>query len=75
MPFIHIYAYSGRDSDTKNKAAQAIIKAASETMGVPETAFTLAYEDFEREAWQKDVFIPVIEPLRDKILVDHGKPV
>ena len=75
MPFIHVYAYSGRDMETKKKAAQAIMKAASEAMGTPESAFTVMYEDIEREAWEKDVAQPIIEPSRDKILIDHGKSV
>ena len=73
MPFIHIRAYSGRDMETKKKTAQAIVKAASEAMGVPETAFTVVYEEHERDAWEKTVAQPIIEPLRDKILIDHGK--
>ena len=73
MPFIHVRAYSGRDIETKKKAAQAIVKAASEAMGAPETAFTVVYEDIERDAWEKDVAVPILEPLRDKMLIDHGK--
>ena len=75
MPFIHVRAYSGRDLETKKKAAQAIVKAASEAMGAPETAFTVVYEDVDREAWEKEVVQAVIEPLRDKMLIDHGKSV
>ena len=73
MPFIHIRAYSGRDLDTKKKAAQAIVKTASEVLGAPESTFTVVYEDIEREAWDKDVAQPIMEPLRDKMLIDHGK--
>ena len=75
MPFIHIWAYSGRDIETKKKTAQAIVKTASETMGAPESAFTVVYEDVERDDWENDVVQPIIEPLRDKMLIDHGKPV
>ena len=75
MPFIHVRAYSGRDMETKKKAAAAIVKAASEAMGAPETAFTVVYEDIDREAWEQNVAQPILEPLRDKILIDHGKPV
>ena len=75
MPFIHVRAYSGRDMETKKKAAMAMVKAASEAMGAPETAFTVVYEDIEREVWEKEVAQPIIEPLRDKMLIDHGKPV
>lgn len=75
MPFIHVYAYKGRDLEARKKAAGAMVKAASEAMGAPETAFTVVYEEVEREAWEKEVVKPIIEPLRDKMLIDHGKPV
>ena len=75
MPFIHVYAYSGRTEEVKKKAAQAIVKAASEAMATPEDAFTVVYEDVEREVWDKEVTLPIIEPLRDKMLIDRGKAV
>ena len=75
MPFIHIRAFSGRDEETKKKTAQAVVKSASETMGAPESAFTVVYEDVERDAWETDVVQAIIEPLRDKMLIDHGKPI
>ena len=75
MPFIHIYAFSGRDKETKIRAAQAIVKAASEAMGAPETVFTVAYEEHDRENWEREVVQPVIEPNSDKVLIDCGKPV
>lgn len=75
MPFIHVRAYSGKDIETRKKAALAMAKAASEVMGAPMAAFTVAYEEIEREVWDKEVEKPIIEPLRNKILIDHGKPV
>ena len=75
MPFIHVYAYSGRDLETKKKAAAEIVKAASAAMGAPEAAFTVVYEDIDREKWEKDIVRTIVEPLRDKLLIDRGKPV
>ena len=71
MPFIHIRSYSGRDMESKKKAAEAIMKAASESMGAPETAFTVVYEDIERESWEKEA-APIMEALKDKTLIDRG---
>ena len=73
MPFIHVRAYKGRDLETKKKAAEAMMKAASAAMGAPETAFTVVYEDIDKEKWEKEVAQPIMEPLRDKMLIDHGK--
>ena len=73
MPFIHVRAYSGRDMEVKKKAAQAMVKAASEAMGAPEAAFTVVYEDIERDSWENDVAKPILEPLRDKILIERGE--
>ena len=75
MPFIHMKAYSGRNMEVKRKTAEAMVKAASEAIGAPEAAFTVVYEDVEPENWEKDVVQAIIEPLRDKVLLDHGKPV
>ena len=75
MPFIHVRAYAGRDLETKKKAAKAIVEAASGAMGAPESAFTVVYEDVAPELWEKDIVAPIIEPLRDKMLIDHGKAV
>jgi len=75
MPFIHVRAYKGRDMETKKKAAEAIVKSAAEAMGAPETAFTLVYEDIEPDEWENSVAKPIIKPLADKMLIDHGKPV
>jgi len=72
MPFIHVRAYSGRDLEAKKKAAQAMVKAASEVMGAPEGAFTVVYEDVDRENWERDVVREIIEPLRGKIVLEHG---
>ena len=75
MPFIHIHLLSGRDDETKKKAAQAILKTASETLGKPESTFVIAFEEYERENWEKDVVQPLIDPIRDKLLIDRGNPV
>ena len=73
MPFIHVRAYSGRDMETKQKAAKAIVKAASEALDRPETAFTLIFEDVNPEIWDETVAKPVIEPLSDKIIIRQGE--
>ena len=73
MPFIHMYAYSGRDVETQQKVAEAVVKAASEVMGAPETAFTVVYEEFGRETWEENVQKPILDPLSDKIIYKGGK--
>lgn len=45
MPFIHVHARAGRDLEGKKQMAEAIVKAASETSGIPLQAFTVVYED------------------------------
>ena len=72
MPYIRVYAYSGRDIETKKKAAAALVKTASEVMGAPESAFTVSFEDIEREDWERDVKEAVIDTIRDKVFIDHG---
>jgi len=73
MPFIQVYAHKGRDKETQQKAAVAIVKAASEVMGAPLSAFTVVYEDFEPEVYEKEVKKPIMEPLRDKMILEQGE--
>ena len=75
MPIIHVRAYSGRDLETKKKAAEAMAKAAAEAMGAPLTAFTVIYEEFEKETWEETVNKPFVEPLKDKMLMVKGEMV
>ena len=72
MPFIHVSAYSGRDQETKQKAAEAIVKAASQVMGSPESAFTVVFEDIEKEKYP-EIMKPTIDRLRDKMIIEKGK--
>ena len=73
MPFIHLYAKSGRDQETKKKVAQALVKAASEAMGAPENAFSLVYQDVEADDWEKEVTKGIKVENRDKVLIDKGR--
>ena len=73
MPFIRIHAYRGRDLELKRKTAQAVVKAASEALGRPEEAFSVVFEDVDKDDWDEQVTKPFIEPLRDKLIIDHGK--
>jgi phenylpyruvate tautomerase PptA (4-oxalocrotonate tautomerase family) len=72
MPYINIYAYSGRDMEMKKKTAEAIVKAASEAMNTPEDRFTVFFNDVEKENWEKDIE-PIFEPLKDNMLLEEGK--
>ena len=73
MPFIHICAYSGRTMEVKKSAVEAIVKAASEAMNAPETAFTVAFQEVEKEKWDEEVGDPIVKPLSDKVLYKQGK--
>ena len=75
MPFIHVRAYAGRDKQTQMNAAKAIADAASEAMNTPLTAFTVIYEEVDKEVWDAEIAQKEIAPRKDKILIDHGVPV
>ena len=73
MPFIHVYAQSGQDIETKKKAVNGIVNIINEVIGAPESVITVAYEDIDPGNWERDVEQGIIEPLRDKVLIYHGK--
>ncbi|MDR2957703.1 MAG: 4-oxalocrotonate tautomerase family protein [Coriobacteriales bacterium] len=71
MPLIRVYSYSGRDEETKKALAVALAKTANEKMGAPLSAFTVMYEDVEREVWDEYVVKTIIDPNREQVLIDH----
>ena len=72
MPFIHVYSYSGRDKEGKQKMATEMVKAASEAIGAPLTAFTVAYTDVDRENWDAEAK-PIVDALGDKVIMKSGE--
>lgn len=67
MPFIHVRARAGRDLEGKKKMGEAIVKAASESSGIPLAAFTLVYEDIVPGNE------PDVEEYRENVLIEKGK--
>ncbi len=49
MPHIAVMMYPGRDEATKKKLAEALQKAAMESMGMPASALSVSVEDIEKE--------------------------
>lgn len=49
MPHISVMMYPGRDEATKRKLAEALQKAAMESMGMPASALSVSVEDIEKE--------------------------
>lgn len=49
MPHIAVMMYPGRDEATKMKLAEALQKAAMESMGMPASALSVSVEDIAKE--------------------------
>ncbi|MDR0863101.1 MAG: 4-oxalocrotonate tautomerase family protein [Oscillospiraceae bacterium] len=75
MPFIQMYVRPGRDEETKARAAEALVDAASKAWGAPREAFTVLFEEVSAEEWDAQVTAAIIEPKRDKVLIERGKRV
>jgi phenylpyruvate tautomerase PptA (4-oxalocrotonate tautomerase family) len=73
MPFIRIVAYEGKEREKQVKAAEAVMAAAAEALGAPQSAFTVMYEDFPKDEWQAKVAEVEIEPKQDKIIIKSGE--
>ena len=50
MPVVHVYWWSGRSTETKEKVIQGITKAFVET-GVPAKAVSIIIHDIPKENW------------------------
>ena len=73
MPFIRIYGYSGRDLESKQEVALAIMKTAGQVLGAGDETFTIMFDDVERENWQEEIVRDIVAQNRDKLLIESGK--
>lgn len=55
MPHIAVMMYPGRDEATKRKLAEALQKAAMESMGMPASALSVSVEDIAKEQFDATV--------------------
>jgi 4-oxalocrotonate tautomerase len=65
MPHINIKMYPGRDSELKKKAADAVAKALSESLGADMSAISVSVEDIPQTEWKEKVY--------DKELTEDNK--
>ena len=72
MPYIAIKAYP-KDDETKKALAEKICRAVVETVGCPEKAVSISFEEFAPEEWDEKVRKPFMEPLMDKMLIVSGE--
>ncbi|MGN1267090.1 MAG: tautomerase family protein [Dorea sp.] len=55
MPHIDIKLFPGRSEEMKKAAAAKIIEAASAELGAPTSAFSVAFTEIEKDAWNETV--------------------
>lgn len=55
MPHIDIKMFPGRSDEMKKAAAEKIIEAASDALGTPKEAFSVAITDIEKDNWNETV--------------------
>lgn len=72
MPHISIKMIEGRDEATKQKIAEALVKTATEVMGVGEDALSVAIEDVPRADWIGQVFLPEIRGNKEHLYKKPG---
>jgi 4-oxalocrotonate tautomerase len=51
MPTIHVTLFAGRTVEQKRAAAEAITKAACETLGSSPESVDIIFEDVEKQNW------------------------
>jgi 4-oxalocrotonate tautomerase len=72
MPHITIQMYPGRDDETKQKLADAIVKTASEQLNRGKEHFSVSIEDIPQEEWKERVYNKVIDPNNKEVFVKPG---
>ncbi len=72
MPHITIQMYPGRDDETKQKLADAIVKTASEQLNRGKEHFSVSIEDIPQEEWKERVYNKVVDPNNKDVFVKPG---
>ena len=60
MPHVIIKLWPGRTEEQKLQLTERIVKAFMESMSVPETSVSVAFEEIPSERWAKEVYKPDI---------------
>ncbi len=56
MPHVEIKCYPGRTDEQKNKCAEEITKAITETLGCDASSVSVAIKEIEKEDWKDKVW-------------------
>jgi 4-oxalocrotonate tautomerase len=72
MPHITIQMYPGRDDETKQKLADALVKTASEELKRGAEHFSVSIEDIPQEEWKEKVYKAAIDPENKNVYVRPG---
>lgn len=72
MPHIVVKMFPGRTADQKTELAEALAKTMMATLGVPESACSVAVEDVEKSEWMSAVAYPDIKGRADTIFKKPG---
>ena len=73
MPLITVKMWPGRSEAQKRAAAKSLLDAAVQSLGVPESAFTIIVEDIPKEEWESRVVKVDIEPKQELVMIREGK--
>lgn len=60
MPHVIVKMYPGRSEELKNDMVSKITKVITDSLGVDESAVSVALEEIERENWKEAVYKPDI---------------
>jgi len=72
MPHVNVRMYAGRSEAEKQRLAEAIGKALTETLGSSERSISVAIEDVEPDQWMAEVYEPEITGKQDRLYKRPG---
>ena len=67
MPHVEIKCYPGRSEEQKERCAEEVTKAITETLGCDATSVSVAIREIEKEDWKAKVWDTQITPEMDSL--------
>jgi 4-oxalocrotonate tautomerase len=72
MPHVEIKCYPGRSEEQKERCAEEVTKAITETLGCDATSVSVAIREIEKEDWKEKVWDTQIDPERFSLYKKPG---
>ena len=72
MPHVNVKLFPGRTEELKRALAKEFVKSMSDVFGTEEWAVSVAFEEVDQEAWEREVVMPELRGKKQLLYKEPG---